>query len=145
MGVAMSEWLKENEYEMVRLTLGKMTLYTHADPEVAERVCTDTETFGKIVHTDRRGPFYAARQAVGAALFTASDTEEEWGMAHRVLISAFSLRGMKPVVPIAVEVVNNTLATLAAAKPTEPLDIGGLMTGITFDGEYSARKDPRRV
>eukprot|EP00873_Tetraselmis_striata_P018906 jgi/Tetstr1/439170/TSEL_027621.t1 len=133
-------FLRENDYKPLKLDLAGMVVYAHADPALAEQVVTDTDAFGKLVHNDKRGPFFAARQIVGRALFTSSDTEEEWGLAHRVLISAFSFRGMKPVVPIAVEVVGNTIKTLEAAKPDEPLDIGGLMTGITFDviGEFGA-------
>ena len=140
---SMAALAEEYDYDVVRLEVGDRTIYVTADPEVAERVTSDTESFGKITHTATRGPFYSTRQVVGKALFTASDTEQEWGMAHRILISAFSLQGMKPVVSIAADATNNTLDQLSAFSPHDPVEIGQLMTGITFDviGRFAAGMD----
>eukprot|EP00951_Prasinocladus_malaysianus_P011624 scaffold86076_cov32-Prasinocladus_malaysianus.AAC.1 len=142
LGPSVKKILEDYDYEVVRLVIGPQTMYVHCDPEIAERVTTDTECFGKITHLAKRGPFYSTRKLVGKALFTASDAEEEWGIAHRILISAFSFRGMKPVVPIAVEATRNTINTLSKLRHDEPVEIGSLMTGITFDGAPLCRARP---
>ncbi len=64
----------------------------HAEFKIASNadyagiVSTDLEHWGKITHKDTRGPFYMARQVIGDDLFVASDTEPNWGKAHRILM-----------------------------------------------------------
>lgn len=61
-------------------------LYFTSNADYARVVSTDLEHWGKITHKDKRGPFYMARQVIGDALFVASDTEPNWGIAHRILM-----------------------------------------------------------
>ena len=127
--------LQEFDYDCVKLKIVNRTVVVTANPDHVQQMVEDTDTFGKIVHDMKRGPFWAARQSAGKGLFTSSDTEDEWGIAHRILIPAFSMHGMKEAVPLAVD------ATLNAARFFESLigtsahfEMGGFMTGITFDG-----------
>jgi len=135
--------VQDFDYDCVKLNIAGKTILLTANPDHVQQMVEDAGSFGKIVHDMTRGPFWAARQSAGKGLFTTSDMEEEWGIAHRVLISAFSMQGMKEAVPLAVE------ATLDAARVFENLgtsanvEIGGSMTGITFDviGRFSCGLD----
>ena len=55
-------------------------------------------------------------------------------MSHRILISAFSISGMRTAVPIAVQATKNVITFLDSKDPNNPVDIAKIMTGITFDG-----------
>lgn len=61
-------------------------VYFTSNADYARIVSTDLEHWGKITHEDTRGPFYMARQVIGDSLFVASDTEPNWGKAHRILM-----------------------------------------------------------
>ena len=61
------------------------------DPDLVAEVCDETRFFKQIDKT----PLAHVRDFTGAGLFTAHQHEEEWGMAHRVLLPAFSQRAMK--------------------------------------------------
>eukprot|EP00192_Tetraselmis_astigmatica_P002117 CAMPEP_0117660210 /NCGR_PEP_ID=MMETSP0804-20121206/6847_1 /TAXON_ID=1074897 /ORGANISM="Tetraselmis astigmatica, Strain CCMP880" /LENGTH=1063 /DNA_ID=CAMNT_0005466925 /DNA_START=281 /DNA_END=3472 /DNA_ORIENTATION=- len=144
MGAVTSQLLMgDYGYNCVALNIGSMSLVAHANPEMVQQLVEETDNFGKEVHEFTRGPFWSARQSVGKALFTASDSEPEWGIAHRILISAFSMQGMKGVVPVAVEVTRNTIRQFEALSSSEPFEAGGFMTGITFDviGKFSCHLD----
>ena len=66
-------------------------VYFTSNADYARIVSTDLEHWGKITHEDTRGPFYMARQVIGDSLFVASDTEPNWGKAHRVLMPGTSI------------------------------------------------------
>lgn len=66
--------------------MGQNGFYVTSNADYAGIVSTDLEHWGKITHKDTRGPFYMARQVIGDALFVASDTEPNWGKAHRILM-----------------------------------------------------------
>ena len=57
-------------------------------------------------------------------------------MSHRILISAFSISGMRTAVPMAVRATKNAMAFLDSHDRNSPVDIAKIMTGITFDGLY---------
>ncbi|WP_369274388.1 hypothetical protein AB5J55_34680 [Streptomyces sp. R11] len=54
-------------------------------------VCDEARFFKQIDKT----PLVHVRDYTGAGLCTAHQHEEEWGMAHRILLPAFSQRAMK--------------------------------------------------
>jgi len=110
-------------------------LYLTSSPEYAGIVSTDHEHFGKITHLDKRGGYYSSRKVVGNALFVASDTDPDWGKAHRVLMPAFSPAGLKSLADITLRKTDILLDRMKGAKPFE---IGNTFTSITFDviGNY---------
>ncbi|MET9895936.1 cytochrome P450 [Streptomyces sp. NPDC006465] len=73
------------------------------DPDLVAEVCDETRFFKQIDKT----PLAHVRDYAGAALFTAHQHEEEWGMAHRVLMPAFSQRAMKAYYGQMLEIAQN--------------------------------------
>lgn len=110
-------------------------LYLTSNPQYAGIVSTDHEHFGKITHLDKRGGYYSSRKVVGNALFVASDTDPDWGKAHRVLMPAFSPAGLKSLADITLRKTDILLDRMGGTKPFE---IGKTFTSITFDviGNY---------
>lgn len=106
-----------------------------ANADHVEKIIADTDSWGKITHTEKRGPIYSARTVVKDALFTASDTEVNWGKAHRVLMPAFSPSGLAGLAELTVRKADSLLERLA---PGQAVDIGKTFTGLTFDiiGSY---------
>ncbi|MFF9404681.1 cytochrome P450 [Streptomyces anandii] len=73
------------------------------DPDLVAEVCDETRFFKQIDKT----PLHHVRDFAGAGLFTAHQYEEEWGMAHRVLLPAFSQRAMKAYFGQMLEIAQN--------------------------------------
>ncbi|MBT2230434.1 cytochrome P450 [Nonomuraea sp. NEAU-A123] len=72
------------------------------DPDLVTEVCDETR-FGKPILP----PLSHVRDYAGAGLFTAYDDEEAWGMAHRILMPAFSQRAMKSYFGQMLEIAQN--------------------------------------
>ncbi|MEU8148842.1 cytochrome P450 [Nonomuraea sp. NPDC048901] len=72
------------------------------DPDLVAEVCDETR-FGKPILP----PLSHVRDYAGAGLFTAHDDEEVWGMAHRILMPAFSQRAMKSYFGQMLEIAQN--------------------------------------
>ncbi|GAA3467463.1 bifunctional cytochrome P450/NADPH--P450 reductase [Nonomuraea roseola] len=72
------------------------------DPDLVTEVCDETR-FGKPIFP----PLSHVRDYAGAGLFTAHDDEEVWGMAHRILMPAFSQRAMKGYFGQMLEIAQN--------------------------------------
>ncbi|MBB6347245.1 cytochrome P450/NADPH-cytochrome P450 reductase [Nonomuraea muscovyensis] len=72
------------------------------DPGLVTEVCDETR-FGKPILP----PLSHVRDYAGAGLFTAHDDEEAWGMAHRILMPAFSQRAMKSYFGQMLEIAQN--------------------------------------
>lgn len=116
--------------------MGQNGFYVTSNADYAGIVSTDLEHWGKITHKDTRGPFYMARQVIGDALFVASDTEPNWGKAHRILMPAFSPNGLKSLGEITLYKVDRLLERIGSSR--EPFEIGDTFTSLTFDviGNY---------
>ncbi len=72
------------------------------DPDLVAEVCDETR-FGKPILP----PLSHVRDYAGAGLFTAHDDEDAWGMAHRILMPAFSQRAMKGYFGQMLEIAQN--------------------------------------
>jgi len=123
---------------MVSLDIVMGELYLTSNPDYTGIVSTDLEHFGKITHKDKRGGYHSARQVVGNALFVASDTDPDWGKAHRVLMPAFSPTGLKSLVDITLRKTDCLLDRIADTPESAPFEIGETFTSLTFDviGNY---------
>ncbi|MGW1798737.1 bifunctional cytochrome P450/NADPH--P450 reductase [Streptomyces sp. NPDC001984] len=98
------------------------------DPDLVAEVCDETRFFKQIDKT----PLYHVRDFTGAGLFTAHQHEEEWGMAHRVLLPAFSQRAMKGYFGQMLEIAQN-LAGKWERKEGQPVNITDDYTRLTLD------------
>lgn len=98
------------------------------DPDLVAEVCDETRFFKQIDKT----PLAHVRDFAGAGLFTAHQHEEEWGMAHRVLLPAFSQRAMKAYYGQMLEIAQN-LAGKWEAREGQPVNITDDYTRLTLD------------
>ncbi|NBM18349.1 bifunctional cytochrome P450/NADPH--P450 reductase [Streptomyces sp. GC420] len=98
------------------------------DPDLVAEVCDETRFFKQIEKT----PLSHVRDFTGAGLFTAHQHEEEWGMAHRILLPAFSQRAMKAYYRQMLEIAQN-LAGKWEGREGQPVNITDDYTRLTLD------------
>ncbi|WP_328502703.1 cytochrome P450 [Streptomyces sp. NBC_00457] len=97
------------------------------DPDLVTEVCDETR-FGKPIFA----PLAHVRDYTGAGLFTAHDDEEVWGMAHRILMPAFSQRAMKGYFGQMLEIAQNLVGKWER-KEGQPVNITDDYTRLTLD------------
>lgn len=97
------------------------------DPDLITEVCDETR-FGKPIFA----PLTHVRDYTGAGLFTAADDEEAWGMAHRILMPAFSQRAMKSYFGQMLEIAQN-LAGQWERRQGQLVNITDDYTRLTLD------------
>ncbi|WP_392871905.1 bifunctional cytochrome P450/NADPH--P450 reductase [Streptomyces sp. LN499] len=98
------------------------------DPDLVAEVCDETRFYKQIDKT----PLAHVRDYAGAALFTAHQHEEEWGMAHRVLLPAFSQRAMKGYYGQMLEIAQNLVGKWER-REGQPVNITDDYTRLTLD------------
>ncbi|MEV6996685.1 cytochrome P450 [Streptomyces sp. NPDC093982] len=98
------------------------------DPDLVAEVCDETRFFKQIDKT----PLVHVRDYTGAGLFTAHQYEEEWGMAHRILLPAFSQRAMKAYYGQMLEVAQNLVGKWES-REGRPVNITDDYTRLTLD------------
>ncbi|MGW1504386.1 bifunctional cytochrome P450/NADPH--P450 reductase [Streptomyces mirabilis] len=98
------------------------------DPDLVAEVCDETRFFKQIEKT----PLHHVRDFAGAGLFTAHQHEEEWGMAHRVLMPAFSQRAMKAYYGQMLEIAQNLVGKWEL-REGQPVNITDDYTRLTLD------------
>lgn len=91
-------------------------------------ICDETRFYKQIEKT----PLNHVRDFAGAGLFTAHQHEEEWGMAHRILMPAFSQRAMKNYYGQMLEIAQN-LAGKWEREEGQPVNITDDYTRLTLD------------
>ncbi|MEV5753049.1 cytochrome P450 [Actinoallomurus sp. NPDC052308] len=97
------------------------------DPDLITEVCDETR-FGKPIFP----PLSHVRDYAGAGLFTAADDEEVWGMAHRILMPAFSQRAMKGYFGQMLEIAQNLVGKWER-RQGQPVRITDDYTRLTLD------------
>ncbi|MET7852919.1 cytochrome P450 [Streptomyces avermitilis] len=99
-----------------------------SDPDLVAEVCDETRFYKQIEKT----PLNHVRDFTGAGLFTAHQHEEEWGMAHRILLPAFSQRAMKGYYGQMLEIAQNLVGKWER-KEGRPVNITDDYTRLTLD------------
>ncbi|MEU9370472.1 cytochrome P450 [Streptomyces avermitilis] len=99
-----------------------------SDPDLVAEVCDETRFYKQIEKT----PLNHVRDFTGAGLFTAHQHEEEWGMAHRILLPAFSQRAMKGCYGQMLEIAQNLVGKWER-KEGRPVNITDDYTRLTLD------------
>ncbi|MER5185538.1 cytochrome P450 [Streptomyces sp. NPDC002896] len=99
------------------------------DPDLVTEVCDETR-FGKPI----LAPLSHVRDYTGTGLFTAheEDDGELWGMAHRILMPAFSQRAMKGYYGQMLEVAENLVGKWERSEG-RPVNITNDYTRLTLD------------
>ncbi|MET8136509.1 cytochrome P450 [Streptomyces sp. NPDC006290] len=121
----LSKQFPEGIYAMDIAGIEQVFVY---DPDLVAEVCDETRFFKQIEKT----PLHHVRDFAGAGLFTAHQHEEEWGMAHRVLLPAFSQRAMKAYYGQMLEIAQN-LAGKWERREGQPVNITDDYTRLTLD------------
>lgn len=98
------------------------------DPDLVAEVCDETRFFKQIEKT----PLSHVRDYTGAGLFTAHQHEEEWAMAHRILLPAFSQRAMKTYFGQMLEIAQNLVGKWES-KEGRPVAVTDDYTRLTLD------------
>ncbi|MGW3122913.1 bifunctional cytochrome P450/NADPH--P450 reductase [Streptomyces sp. NPDC001107] len=89
----------------------------------------DETRFRKNVHPD----LVILREIGGDGLFTAFNDEPNWRKAHDILMPAFSLGAMRGYHATMLKVARELIGKWDRAAGTEPVDVAGDMTRLTFD------------
>ncbi|MER5917538.1 cytochrome P450 [Streptomyces sp. NPDC001982] len=121
----LSEQFPEGLYGMDIAGIEQVFVY---DPDLVAEVCDETRFFKQIEKT----PLNHVRDFTGAGLFTAHQHEEEWAMAHRVLLPAFSQRAMKGYFGQMLEIAENLLGKWER-REGQPVNITDDYTRLTLD------------
>ncbi|KID78722.1 Bifunctional P-450:NADPH-P450 reductase, partial [Metarhizium brunneum ARSEF 3297] len=121
--------LSDRYGQIYKLKFGKHTLVVVSSYELVHEVCDD-KRFKKSIE----GDLEQLRKVVHDGLFTSRGVEEEnWGIAHRVLMSAFgpmSIRGMFDEMH---EIATQLALKWARQGPSQPIDVGEDFTRLTLD------------
>ncbi|MFC9075739.1 cytochrome P450 [Streptomyces sp. NPDC057062] len=121
----LSEQFPEGLYGMDIAGIEQVFVY---DPDLVAEVCDETQFFKQIEKT----PLNHVRDYTGAGLFTAHQHEEEWAMAHRILLPAFSQRAMKNYFGQMLEIAENLVGKWER-REGQPVNITDDYTRLTLD------------
>ena len=123
-----------DKYEgMVLLHLhgGRNLICSRAD--VLEDMLERPNDFAKIVRTDSLGLGNLRARTIASGLFTSSDSDELWQIAHRILLPGFGVEAIRDYYNRMVEVGDELLGHLEAMPPGQPILITEWMTRMTFE------------
>ncbi|KAK2016912.1 cytochrome P450 [Colletotrichum eremochloae] len=108
--------------------LGHKLVFVNTHELVNE--CCDDKRFKKSID----GDINELREAVHDGLFTAKGVEEEnWGVAHRILMSAFGPLAIREMFDPMHDVAGQLALKWARHGPSTPIHIGEDMTRLTMD------------
>lgn len=100
------------------------------DPELAGQVIENPEVWRKTHFKHNK----MVRLWVNQGLFTADDDEEIWGIAHRILLPAFSNQGMKQYFNVVQECIEQLFVKWdGMAEGNQPVDLTKSTELFTFD------------
>lgn len=121
----LSRQFPEGVYRMDIAGIEQVFVY---DPDLVAEVCDETRFFKQIEKT----PLHHVRDFAGAGLFTAHQHEEEWGLAHRILLPAFSQRAMKNYFGQMLDIAQSLVGKWER-KQGQPVNITDDYTRLTLD------------
>ncbi|KAL7933075.1 cytochrome P450 [Trichoderma chlorosporum] len=119
-----------NKYGPIyRLSIGSTKLVIVSSYELVDEVCDD-DRFRKSI----QGDLEELRAVVHDGLFTSSGEEEEnWGIAHRVLMSAFGPMSIRGMFDDMHEVASQLALKWARYGSSTPISVGEDFTRLTLD------------
>ena len=113
--------------EVARYRLGPVTVYGVSSPEVAERVLTDSDTFGKL------GPDNPLRLALGDGLLTRSD-HESWLRNRRMVAPMYHRRRVEAMYASMQDCVTEMLTRWSGTLPPGAvIDLHTELMHVTLD------------
>lgn len=81
---------------IIKLQIFNSKIYFTDDARVVKAIYDNPDVFPKVVEA---GPLWELRRLAGDGLFTANDWEENWGIAHRILMPAFGRASIQKYAP----------------------------------------------
>ena len=96
--------------------------------ELVRELC-DEKRFDKFIHTSLE----RIRDFAGDGLFTAHSGEENWGIAHRVLVPAFGAASIRDMFPAMLDIAEQMLIKWERLGPDTRIDVVDNMTRLTLD------------
>lgn len=100
------------------------------DPDLAGQVIEKPEVWPKTHFKHNK----MVRTWVNRGLFTADDDEEIWGIAHRILLPAFSNQGMKQYFNVVQQCIERLFVNWdGMAERNQPVDLTKCTEMFTFD------------
>ncbi|KAG1122934.1 hypothetical protein G6F42_011015 [Rhizopus arrhizus] len=99
------------------------------DPAIAELFVKESEYFTKKIGNTLK----EIKDLGGNGLFTTNTSDEEWKLAHKLLMPAFSPRAIKAYQPEMGIIAQETMKVLAEYKPDEKVEMLHWCTNSTFE------------
>ncbi|MCB9759784.1 MAG: cytochrome P450 [Alphaproteobacteria bacterium] len=113
---------------IVKLEMAGRSVIVVTSVALATEICDDARFDKRIA-----GAVGQLRDAAGDGLFTAHTEEPNWGLAHRVLLSAFGAQAMRGYVSMMVEITGQLIEKWDRTDPDTPVDVARDMTRLTLD------------
>lgn len=113
----------------MKFYFGNYCLAITNDPNITQEILTKPQKFPKMGAAAAN----ILRKLLGDALFSARDTEENWGIAHRILMPAFSQKSLMKYIPEIVGLAKRLVSALGKFSPEADIDIQTWMSKVTFD------------
>ncbi|KAG0171863.1 hypothetical protein DFQ28_000202 [Apophysomyces sp. BC1034] len=108
--------------------LGKRTVGTN-DPTIAELFVKESEYFTKKIGIT----LIEVKPFGGQGLFTTDTADDDWQLAHKLLMPAFSPRAIKAYQEEMGNITQQTIKIFEEFKPDEPVEILDWTTNVTFE------------
>jgi cytochrome P450/NADPH-cytochrome P450 reductase len=111
-----------------KLDLPTGTLVVVSSQALVDELC-DERRFEKALHP----PLLETRDLVADALFTAETSEENWGIAHRILMPAFGPAALRSMFPGMVDIAEQLMLKWERQGPGVRIDLADNATRLTLD------------
>lgn len=118
---------------MALLPVSNGTLYISNDAENLHEILSRTDDFQKVIPPPIMGLGNLRAFTTGDGLFTSSDSEEIWQMAHRVLLPGFGVQAIRGYYERMVQVADELIVHFKKQPEKEPLLVTDWMTRMTFE------------
>lgn len=111
-----------------RLSIGARTVIILSSQALVDEVCDETR-FEKRLHA----ALVNVRDIGGDGLFTATNDEPNWALAHRLLAPAFGPLGIRRMFPRMLDIAEQMLLRWERFGPGAVIDVPDQMTRLTLD------------
>ncbi|KAI7898001.1 cytochrome P450 [Cokeromyces recurvatus] len=114
---------------LVSISILGADLVATNDPDITELLVKESEYFTKKITV----VLQEIKQFAGNGLFTSDTDDNEWKLAHKLLMPAFSPRAIKAYQPEMGKIVQETMKILSEYRPDEKVEILQWCTNLTFE------------
>ena len=111
-----------------KLDLPSGTMVVVSGQQLVDELC-DERRFEKALHP----PLLQTRDLVADALFTAETSEENWGIAHRILMPAFGPAALRSMFPGMLDIAEQLMLKWERQGPGVRIDLADNATRLTLD------------